>query len=310
MFTHTSVLFREVESVFLTVGDPRLVIDATLWLGGHTMVMLSHMSPASKLIGFDRDGDNLRDALTHIEIAWLQDKFVWVHASFEDIDSTLDRLWESEVDFILYDLGVSSAHYDDGARGFSVRFDGPLDMRFDRTTWQTAEDLVMRLPERELMQIFMRYADEKKALFIARAICEKRKTEKIDTTFKLLRIIEDASFDSKSAPRVFQALRIAVNDEFGHIERSLADALRRLRVGGKIAVITFHSIEDRLVKNIFSEYTQDVIDDFTGRTRIPASFRKYTKKPIEPTQEEIHENPRSRSAKMRVLEKIHPIQPH
>ena len=158
---------------------------------------------------------------------------------------------------------MSSPHYDDGVRGFSVRFDGPLDMRFDRTTGRTAEDLVMLLPERELMQIFIRYADEKKALFIARAICERRKTEKIDTTFKLLRIIEDASFDAKSAPRVFQALRIAVNDEFGHIERSLVEVLRRLRVGGKIAVITFHSIEDRLVKSIFSEYTQDVIDDFT-----------------------------------------------
>ena len=181
-------------------------------------------------------------------------------------------------------------------------------MRFDRTRGETAEDLVMQLPERELMHIFTRYADEKKALFIARAICEKRKIERIDTTFKLLRIIEDASFDGKSAPRVFQALRIAVNDEFGHIERSLTQAMRRLRVGGKIAVITFHSIEDRLVKNIFSEYTQDVIDDFTGQTRIPASFRKYTKKPIEPTEQEIHENPRSRSAKMRVLEKIHPIQ--
>jgi len=158
---------------------------------------------------------------------------------------------------------VSSAHYDDADRGFSVRFDGPLDMRFDRTTGQTAEDLVMRLGERELMQMFMRYADEKKALFIARAICDKRKTEKIDTTSRLVKIIEDASFDPKSVPRVFQALRIAVNDEFGHIERSLAQAFRRLRVGGKIAVITFHSIEDRLVKNIFSEYTQDVIDDFT-----------------------------------------------
>ena len=308
MFSHKSVLIKEVESLLLTLEQPRLVVDATLGLGGHATMMLSHLWETARLLGFDRDSENLHDATAHITEAGYSSRFVPVHASFEDIGDVLDGGDYGEADFVLYDLGVSSPHYDDGVRGFSVRFDGPLDMRFDRTTGKTAEDLVMKLDERELMQIFFRYADEKKALFIARAICEKRKTEKIDTTFKLLHIIEDASFDAKSAPRVFQALRIAVNDEFGHIERSLAEALKRIRVGGKIAVITFHSIEDRLVKNIFSEYTQDVIDDFTWQTRIPAPFRKYTKKPIEPTEEEIHENPRSRSAKMRVLEKIHPIQ--
>ena len=307
MYIHKSVLFHEVEEVFSTISEPELVIDATLGLGGHTMMMLSHLAGQARVLGFDRDGENLRDATVNITDAGLVERFVPVHASFEDMEQSLASGWYGEVDFILYDLWVSSAHYDDGARGFSVRYDGPLDMRFDRTTGQTAEDIVMRTDERGLMHIFTRYADEKKALFIARAICEKRKTEKIDTTAKLLKIIQDASFDAKSPPRVFQALRIAVNDEFWHIERSIAQAIRRLRVGGKIAVITFHSIEDRLVKNIFSEYTQDVIDDFTGQTRIPAPCRKYTKKPIEPTEEEIHENPRSRSAKMRILEKIHPV---
>lgn len=307
MFTHKSVLRDEVESVFLTLTHLDTVIDATLGLGGHAGMLLSHMSAGSRLLGFDRDGDNLADATTNILATFPMAEFVPIHASFEDIDRVLDEKNISEVDFILYDLGVSSAHYDDGARGFSVRYDGPLDMRFDRTTGQTATDLIMRLDERGLMQIFLRYADEKKSLFIARAICEKRKIEKIDTTFKLLKIIEDASFDAKSPPRVFQALRIAVNDEFGHIERSLHAAMRRLKVGGKIAVITFHSIEDRLVKTLFSEYTQWHIDDLTGQTTIPAPFAKYTKKPIEPTEKEIHENPRSRSAKMRVLTKIHPI---
>lgn len=263
MFSHKSVLIKEVESLLLTLEQPRIVVDATLGLGGHATMMLSHLGATARLLGFDRDSENLHDATTCITEAGYASRFVPVHASFEDIGDVLDGGDYGEADFVLYDLGVSSPHYDDGVRGFSVRFDGPLDMRFDRTTGETAEDLVMRLGERELMQIFMRYADEKKSLFIARAICEKRKTEKIDTTFKLLHIIEDASFDTKSAPRVFQALRIAVNDEFGHIERSLSEALRRLRVGGKIAVITFHSIEDRLVKNIFSEYTQDVIDDLT-----------------------------------------------
>jgi 16S rRNA (cytosine1402-N4)-methyltransferase len=306
MFTHKSVLIEEVKSVLLTVTSPQLIIDATLGLGWHTAMMLSHLTGDARLLGFDRDQENLHDATENIAAAWISERFVPIHASFADIGQVLDDGWYSGVDFVLYDLGVSSPHYDDWVRGFSVRYDGPLDMRFDRTTGRTAEDLVMKMDERELMQIFWRYADEKKALFIARAICEKRKTEKIDTTFKLLKIIEDASFDAKSPPRVFQALRIAVNDEFGHIERSIETVMRRIRVGGKIAVITFHSIEDRLVKNLFSEYTQDVIDDFTGQTRISAPFRKYTKKPIEPTEEEIMENPRSRSAKMRVLEKINP----
>jgi 16S rRNA (cytosine1402-N4)-methyltransferase len=307
MLTHTSVLLEEVQSVFSTLKDRHLIIDATLWLGWHTAMMLSHLIGDARLLGFDRDSENLQDATENIAIAWFSERFVPIHASFADIWEVLDDGGYGEVDFVLYDLGVSSPHYDDGVRGFSVRYDGPLDMRFDRTTWRTAEDLVMKMDERELMQIFWRYADEKKALFIARAICEKRKTEKIDTTFRLLKIIEDASFDAKSPPRVFQALRIAVNDEFGHIERSIEAVMHRIRVGGKIAVITFHSIEDRLVKNLFSEYTQDVIDDFTGQTRTPAPFRKYTKKPIEPTEEEIAQNPRSRSAKMRVLEKVNPI---
>jgi 16S rRNA (cytosine1402-N4)-methyltransferase len=307
MFTHKSVLFQEVESFFLTIDNPQIVIDATLWLGWHSLSMLQHMSDGSRLIWFDRDQENLHDAQVRIESAGYGSIFHWIHASFEDIDRVLDQYNYQEIDFALYDLGVSSAHYDDGTRGFSLRFDGPLDMRFDRSTWCTAEDVVMKTPERELMQIFTRYADEKKSMFIAKAICEKRKSEKIDSTAKLLRIIEEASFDPKSPARVFQALRIVANDEFWHIERSLSQVLRRLRIGWKIAVITFHSIEDRLVKNIFSEYTHDIIDEFTWQTKIPAPFRKCTKKPIEPTDQEVHENPRSRSAKMRVLEKVNPV---
>lgn len=178
-------------------------------------------------------------------------------------------------------------------------------MRFDRTTGRTAEDLVHSLPERELMHLFIRYADEKKALFIAQAIVKARETMRIDTTDKLQAIVKAASFDPKSSLRVFQALRIAVNEEFEHIETSLRAAIDHLKIGGKIAVITFHSIEDRVVKNLFAEYLTGTIDDITGQTITPPRLRKYTKKPIEPTQEEIEQNPRSRSAKMRVVERIH-----
>ncbi len=178
-------------------------------------------------------------------------------------------------------------------------------MRFDRTCGKTARDLIYSLDKRELMQIFFRYADEKKALFVAQAIIEARKMMDIDTTGKLLEIIKGSSFDQKSPLRVFQALRIAVNDEFGHIERSLASAINHLNIGGRIAVITFHSIEDRLVKNIFAEYLTGTIDDITGQMIIPPRLRKVTKKPIEPTETEITRNPRSRSAKLRIVERIH-----
>lgn len=177
-------------------------------------------------------------------------------------------------------------------------------MRFHRHTGKTAADLVMNLSEEALRKIFFDYADEKKSIFIARAIVEARKTEMIDTTQKLVNIINQASFDKKSPLRVFQALRIAVNDEFEHILKSLEQAVKCLRIGGQIAVITFHSLEDRLVKQFFTPLLQSEIDDITGQTVIPAKMKKITKKPIIPREEEIIHNPRSRSAKLRIYEKI------
>jgi 16S rRNA (cytosine1402-N4)-methyltransferase len=177
-------------------------------------------------------------------------------------------------------------------------------MRFDRTRGKTAQDLIETLDEKELMRIMYVYADEKKAPFIARAIVEERAKKPIQTTFELRDLIEKASFDPKSAPRVFQAFRIAVNDEFGHVERSLGQAIDRLSLGGRIAVITFHSIEDRLVKNIFAPHLVGVQDEITGQIKIPPKLKKVTKKPIEPTEQEIQKNPRSRSAKLRIVERI------
>jgi 16S rRNA (cytosine1402-N4)-methyltransferase len=320
MLHHDPVLLSEVELVLQSQNSKKLIIDATLGLGGHAGMMLSHMGWWDTLLGFDRDSDNLALARAHLAKIQTKAHFEWVHASFADLEMILRGLGQGnktpltfpltsgvqkpEVDFILYDLGVSSAHYDEGSRGFSLRSLGPLDMRFDRTTGKTAEDLVHSLSERELMHIFIRYADEKKALFIARAIMKARETTRIDTTDKLQAIVKAASFDPKSSLRVFQALRIAVNEEFEHIEVSLRSAIEHLRIWGKIAVITFHSIEDRIVKNLFAEYLTGTIDDITGQTVIPPRLRKYAKKPIEPTEEEIQNNPRSRSAKMRVVERI------
>lgn len=177
-------------------------------------------------------------------------------------------------------------------------------MRFDRTQGRTARDLVMTLSEYELRDLMFRYADEKKAVHIARAMVETRKTRSIDTTFDLVEIIGKASYDDHSPKRVFQALRIAVNEEFEHIENSIKKSIDRLSIGGKISIISFHSIEDRIVKNLLTPYLTGTIDDYTGQTIVPPRLAKYNKKPILPTEKEINENLRSRSAKLRVLTRI------
>ncbi len=304
---HDPVLISEIETLFVSHGRHELVVDATLGLGGHAKMFVSHMSSGDIFIGIDRDKDNLDIAHTHLDQiqnldAWVQVELV--HSSFADIDTILDKKWIKNIDFILYDLGVSSAHYDDGNRGFSIRYDAPLDMRFDRSIGRTARDLVMTASEYDLRDLMFRYADEKKAVHIARAIVEYRKIKTIDTTYDLLDIIRWSSYDKDSPKRVFQALRIAVNAEFEHIEISIKKAIDMLNIGWQIAIISFHSIEDRIIKNLVAPYLNGTIDDLTWQILIPAHLAKYNKKPILPTQLEIDRNPRSRSAKLRVLTRI------
>lgn len=302
---HTPVLLEAVEQVLLEkkFHHPTLV-DATLGLGWHAEMLLRNMD-FGVFIGFDRDTENLVRAKSHLE--WISESIdkKFIPSSFENLETELSYLWIVDIDMILYDLWVSSVHYDDPVRGFSIREDGPLDMRFDRTQGKTAEDLIMSLDVRELTRIFTAYGEEKKSWFIANAIVDARKIGKIDTTKKLLDIIDASSFDKKSPIRVFQALRIAVNEEFAHIENSLKQALSLLKVGWVILVITFHSLEDRLVKQLFAPYLDDTIDDLTWQIREKAHFKKYSKKPIEPSLEEIANNPRSRSAKLRVIERVY-----
>lgn len=264
-------------------------------------MLLTHLDEGGVCIGIDRDADNIAIACENLSDF---SSHRAIHSSFSDIDIILNDNSIDALDFILYDLGVSSAHYDDGNRGFSLRFDAPLDMRFDRTKWKTAKELIMTATEDELKNIFFRYADEKKAIFIARALVEARKSQEINTTFDLLNIIKGASFDKKSPLRVFQALRIAVNAEFDHIIHSLESVIHRMRPGWKIAIISFHSIEDRLIKQFFAPLLQNEIDDLTGQTRVKAPYKKSYKKPIIPTAAEMKANPRARSAKLRVYEKI------
>lgn len=227
-----------------------------------------------------------------------------IHASFAELSHICNEYRIPNIDFILYDLGVSSAHYDDGERGFSLRYDAPLDMRFHRSAGQTAHDIIMKADASFLKKIFWEYADEKKAHFIAEAIVQERQHRDIATTFALRDIIEKSSFDKKSPIRVFQALRIAVNDEFAHMTTSFTQAIERLSIGGIIAVITFHSIEDRIVKQFFAPYTISPKDDITGQDLYTPKLKKLTRKPILPTEAEITSNPRARSAKLRLFECI------
>lgn len=298
---HISVLFREISDIFRTVSPRKYVVDATQGLGWHTKMLLENTDIDGLCLGIDRDADNIALANEHLR-GFSHHRSE--HSSFAELSDILARQGIPYIDFILYDLWVSSAHYDDASRGFSLRFDAPLDMRFNRSTGKTAANLVMTLSEEELRRIFFQYADEKKAPFIARAIVEARKSEDIVSTYQLVRIISEASFDKKSPLRVFQALRIAVNNEFWHIIDSLTQAVEHLRIGGKIAIITFHSIEDRLVKQFFSPLLEGVQDEITGQIVIPPKYKKYNKKPIVPTEDEIIHNPRSRSAKLRVYERI------
>lgn len=305
MLQHEPVLIQEVEKLFIEQKNKNCVIDATLGLGGHAKMLISHMDQGGCFIWIDRDRDNLEIAKANLSDPRVNaPKIHLVHNSFADLESIIGEISSQKIDFILYDLWVSSAHYDEWSRGFSVRHDAPLDMRFDRTTWKTAEDLIRELDARSLMHIFSDYSDEKKAFFIANAIVEARKNNPIRTTADLLKIVSESSFDKKSPIRVFQALRIAVNKEFEHIEKSLTSAVNCLDIWWKIAIITFHSIEDRLVKHFFDPFTEPVCDPITWQIVSKPILKKVIKKPIEPTEKEIQNNPRSRSAKLRILEKI------
>lgn len=301
---HEPVLLSEIIASYQEVSPRKYVIDATQGLGGHTLALSKYLDTDGILVGIDRDYDNFMLARQNLVHQISAKNYRGIHSSFLHLGEILSQERIPHIDFILYDLWVSSAHYDDGNRGFSLRYDAELDMRFDRTRGRTARDLIMTADMETLKRWFIQYADEKKAHFIAREIVQRRMVQPIDTTFDLYRIIESVSFDKKSPIRVFQALRIAVNDEFDHILGSLQQAVDHLRVWWRIAVITFHSIEDRLVKHFFAPYLKGQNDPITGQEIHPPKLKKIPKKPIVPTQKEVIQNPRSRSAKLRILERL------
>ncbi len=302
---HTPVLYQHVLAALLLRADG-CYIDGTVGAAGHAHGILKSTAPDGYLLGLDRDPHAL--ALAAERLSEFGARVSLHQASFAEIDEVAHKLNWQNVDGILLDIGLSSMQLDDGSRGFSFRLEGPLDMRFDPTQSLTAEELVNTTSEQALTTIISKYGEEPRARTIARTIIAARPLE---STSQLADVIKRTTKRSKRgihpATRTFQALRIAVNDELDALERGLEAAVRLLTPGGRIVVITFHSLEDRIVKQFFRHESQDCIcppETLECRCGHKAKLRVITKKPIRPDDEEIHRNPRSRSAKMRTAERI------
>ncbi len=303
---HIPVLLRETID-YLKIRPNAVVVDCTLGLGGHMKEILAQ-NPTVKGIGIDQDLNNLEVARERLK--GYEDRISLHHTNFENITQVVQMEMKKEkgqqsclVDGILFDLGICSTHIDEAERGFSFRQDGPLDMRFDRTRDLTAADIIAKYSAEELQEIFSKFGEEKESKTVAEAIVKARKEEDITTTQKLNLIIDKAKRFKRpgktAGTNVFQALRIAVNREFEVLEKALEAAIDVLSPGGRIVVISYHSLEDRIVKLAFKKYE--------AKGKKDEEFKKLkfiVKKPLTPTEEEIEENSRSRSALMRVVERV------
>ena len=319
MTRHIPVLFEEVRE-WLHLEKGMTVVDATLGGGGHASMILESVSPTGRVIAFDADQEALDRFGKHVssEISLkraVQDgRLVLVQGNYSELAKHLDRLGVDRVDAILADLGFSSDQIESPLRGFSFQEDGPLDMRLDQTTALTARDIVNTYPEAQLVQILREYGDETESGWISRAIVKRRAEMPIETTRDLAEIVAEAYprrkralLKTNPATKTFQALRIAVNQEFEHLEKFLFQAIELLKAGGRLAVITFHSGEDKRVKQFFREAAQGCIcpPNFpVCRCGQTPKVKIFTKKPIIPKEQELERNARARSAKLRVVEKV------
>lgn len=308
-FQHKSVLLAPCLEA-LSVKPDGIYLDGTLGGAGHSSEIVRRLT-TGRLIGVDRDEIALCAARQRL--APYMDRVTLVHANFQDLDRILQDLGIPAVDGILLDLGVSSPQLDEGQRGFSYMEDAPLDMRMDRNAGLTAFEVVNTWPRQELRRILYAYGEERYAPQIASAIDRRRAAAPISTTLELVDIIRSAmppqALREKQHPakRSFQAIRIAVNDELTAVERVMGDAVSRLAPGGRLAVITFHSLEDRIVKNAM----QDAAKGCTCPPEFPVcvcgkkpQVKLLTRKPVTASPEELEDNPRARSAKLRVCEKL------
>ena len=305
---HISVLLEESISS-LNLKENRIIVDCTLGYGGHSSNILARIKKGF-LFAFDQDSEAIRHSTDRLNAVGTN--FTIIKSNFVHLKEKLQELDVEKVDGVLFDLGVSSPQLDDGERGFSYHEDARLDMRMDRENPLSAYEVVNNYSKEELSRIFYKYGEDKFSNNIAKKIVEYRATKPIETTLELVEIIKTAvpmkfRIDKHPARQIFQAIRIEVNKELDVIEPALEQALSILKVGGRVAVITFHSLEDRLVKNFFKE--KCAIDErLKGMPNIPEEylpdFSLVVNKAISPSEEELENNPRARSAKLRVIERI------
>ena len=307
-FKHTPVLLNECLQA-LNINPTGLYVDGTLGGGGHSIEILSRLT-TGKLIAFDKDDDAL--SATKNRLKKFGDKVVFIKDDFKNMKKVLSDLGVKGVDGILLDLGVSSYQIDTPERGFSYRFDSILDMRMDKNSSLTALDVVNTYSKEDLIRILYNYGEESFAKSIVTKIIEERELKKIETTGELVKLVESAipkKFWGRGnvAKKTFQAIRIEVNGELEGLDKAINEMIDILNPQGRLAIITFHSLEDRIVKNVFKERSSNCICDKT----IPfcvcnhkADVILVNKKPIEPTKKELDENTRSSSAKLRIIQKI------
>ncbi|WP_433957708.1 16S rRNA (cytosine(1402)-N(4))-methyltransferase RsmH [Cytobacillus horneckiae] len=310
MFNHTTVLLKETVDG-LNIKDDGIYVDCTLGGAGHSEYILSQLSDKGKLYAFDQDDTAIAHAKERL--AAYAEKVTFIKSNFLYLQEELTELGVDKVDGVLYDLGVSSPQLDTPERGFSYHHDAPLDMRMDKDAQISAYDVVNHWPYAELVKIFFKYGEEKFSKQIARKIEATREAAPIKTTGELVEIIKEAipaparRKGGHPAKRVFQAIRIAVNDELGVFEKSLQKAMDILNPGGRISVITFHSLEDRICKAAFKQ-ASETPDLPPGLPIIPEEYKPEMKlvnrKPILPSEKELEQNNRARSAKLRIAEKL------
>ena len=303
---HKSVLLNEtIEN--LNIKDNLIYVDATLGYAGHSREVLKRINKGF-LFAFAQD----KEAIAYSEeiLGGLSSNFEIIHSNFKNIKNELSKRDIKGIDGIMFDLGVSSPQLDNGERGFSYHNNAKLDMRMNKEDEISAYDIVNNYSEDKLTDIFYKYGEEKYARSISKNIISNRKIKTIETTLELVEIIKQSvpakyTRDSHPARKVFQAIRIEVNKEIEILEKSIIDAIELLNVGGRICIITFHSLEDRIVKNVFKKYS-DIPEIVKGLPNIPEEYQPKIKliKKITPSREELDENNRSRSATLRIAEKI------